>query len=66
MVLTKPVHYVEAALRTVTTVRVSWYTTPTYLATISHAQFEQQYGGFGNWTPQWWGEREQEAIARVG
>ena len=65
MVLAKPVHYVEAALRTVTTIRVSWYAAH-YLATISHARFERQYGSFGSWTPQWWGEREQEAIVALG
>ena len=60
-VLPDPVSYVEAELRIVTTARVSWYAAH-YLTTISYARLQQQNGGWGRCTPEWWREREQEAL----
>ena len=59
-----PVTYVEAPLRTVTTQRASWYAGQ-YLRTINFARMNHQTGGWGDWTPQWWKEREQEALGAL-
>lgn len=59
--LAAPVQYVDAPLRKVTTMRVSWYAAH-YLKTIASAYFYQQYpeSAWGLWTPAWWRECEEE------
>ena len=64
LVLPERVSFVEAPKRTVTTERVSWYAVH-YLKTISCARIQQQTGGWGLWTPEWWREREQEALGSL-
>ena len=64
VVLTSTVSYVEAPMRTITTERVSWYATH-YLRTIAHARLQQQTGGWRPWTPEWWREREEEALGAL-
>ena len=64
IVLSMPVEYVEAPLRTVTTERVSWYAAH-YLRTITFARSQQEWGSWGVWTPEWWREREQEALGTL-
>ena len=58
------VSYVEAPLRKVTTDRVSWYAGH-YLTTIAQARLSQATSGWGRWTPQWWKEREDEALGAL-
>ena len=58
------VSYVEAPLRRVTTDRVSWYA-GYYLTTIAQARLSQAAGRWGRWTPQWWKEREDEALGAL-
>ena len=58
------VSYVEAPLRRVTTDRVSWYAGH-YLTTIAQARLSQAAGGRGRWKPEWWSEREQEALGAL-
>ena len=64
IVLANPVRYVEALLRTVETVRVSDYAT-SYLRTIAYARLHQATGGWDRWTPQWWKERESQAMGAL-
>ncbi len=63
-VLSEPVQFVEAPLRTISTGRVSWYAAQ-YLRTITFARQERQLGGWGRWTPTWWKQREQEALGAL-
>jgi hypothetical protein len=63
-VLDRPVEFVEAPLRVITTTRVSHYAAQ-YLKTISRARLEQPAGGWGIFTPQWWREREEEALGAL-
>ncbi len=62
--LSLPVTYIEAPRRTVTTTRVSWYATR-YLQVIIYARQQRQRGGWGQWAPDWWKEREDEALAAL-
>ena len=64
LVLPEPVTYVEAPKRTVSTTRVSWYAAH-YLRTVSYARLQQEIGGWGHWTPEWWREREEEALGAL-
>ena len=59
--LASPVTYIEAPLRRITTARVSYYVS-IYLRTVTSARIHRNSGGWGSWTPQWWQEREDEAI----
>jgi hypothetical protein len=59
--LPKPLTYVEAPLRTITTERVSCYAA-VYLRTISLAQSNKRIGGWGTFIHDWWQRQEQEAI----
>jgi hypothetical protein len=61
VVLPKPLTYVEAPLRTITTVRVSRYAA-IYLRTMLLAQSNKRTGGRGTFTHDWWQRQEQEAI----
>ena len=63
-VFKSPVTYMEVPLRTVCTTRVSSYAAY-YLKTISRARLQQQTGGWPPWTPQWWKEREEEALGAL-
>ena len=58
------VSYIEAPLRKVTTDRVSWYAGH-YLTTIAQARLSLATGGWGRWAPQWWKEREDEALGAL-
>ena len=62
--LPDPVTYAEAPMRTVTTARVSWYATE-YLRTVTSARIHQQTGGWGLFTPEWWRQREREALGAL-
>jgi hypothetical protein len=62
--LNSPIGFVETSLRVITTTRVSHYATE-YLKTISRARLEQPSGGWGIFTPQWWKEREEEALGAL-
>lgn len=62
--LPRPVTYVEAPLRSVTTTRISWYARQ-YLTTIASARLSQSTGGCGRWTPDWLLERKQEAVGAL-
>lgn len=66
MDLNTPVTFVEVPLRTVTTTRVSWHAAR-YLKTIVTARFYQMNPGlcWGQWTPDWWRERMQEALGAL-
>jgi hypothetical protein len=64
LVLADSVSFVEAPLRNVTTTRVSWYAAH-YLRTINFSLGQQETGGWGNWTPEWWRERQQEAVTAL-
>ena len=64
LVLPARVTYVEAPLRTITTERVSWYAT-LHLRTISHARLNQRNGGWGQFTPKWWKEQEEQALGAL-
>ncbi len=66
LVLSSPVTYIEAPLRKVTTKRISWYAAH-YLKTIAAAWFYRQYPHlcWGQWTPEWWHEREEEALGAL-
>lgn len=59
--LVAPIEFTEAPLRTVTTLRVSYYASH-YLKTIAHVRVHRSSGGFGSWTPSWWDEQEMEAL----
>ena len=61
--LPTPVEYIEAPARHVTTDRVSWYASR-YLRTIATARLYTQHPRlcFGLGTPEWWQERQQEAM----
>jgi hypothetical protein len=61
LVLPEPITFTEAPLRPVTTGRVSYYAGH-YWETISSARFQQELEGWGQWTPQWWKDREAEAL----
>ena len=61
LVLCRPLEYVEAPLRKVRTERVSWYATH-YLKTIGFARMNQETGGWGTWPPDWWKDRENDAL----
>ena len=63
--LTNPVRYLEAAERTITTERVSWYATH-YLRNIAYARLNQKHLGWSPWTSLWWQEREEEALNALG
>ena len=64
--LSTPVEYVEAPARHVTTDRVSWYASR-YLRTVVEARHHQQNPSLcsGQWTPEWWQERQQEAMGAL-
>lgn len=64
LVLDEPVNFVEAPLRSVATSKASWYAAH-YLKTISYSRLQQQSGGWHLWTPEWWKEREQEALGAL-
>ncbi len=66
LVLSSPVTYIEAPLREVTTDRISWYASH-YLKTIAAAWLYRQYPDlcWGQWTPGWWQEREEEALGAL-
>ncbi len=66
LTLSSPVTYIEAPLRTVNTERVPWYAAH-YLKTIAAAWFYQQYPDlfWGQWTPERWHEREEEALGAL-
>ena len=64
LVLASPVSYVEAPRRTVTTGRVSSYAAH-YLRTMLLARLHQRTGGWGHWTPEWWREREADALSAL-
>ena len=36
-----------------------------YLTTIAQARLSVATGGWGRWTPQWWKEREDEALGAL-
>lgn len=59
-----PVQYIEAPLRVVSTIRASYYAS-VYLRTISAARSQQRTGGWYLWTPEWWHEREEEALGAL-
>ena len=59
--LNSPVTFFETALRPLTTTRVAYHARH-YLCTIAHSRLQQKLGGWKPWTPQWWREREIEAI----
>lgn len=60
LLLSEPVTYAEAPLRTVTTFRISWYADH-YLAVVTYARLQQQNGGWGMFTGGWWQNRESDA-----
>ncbi|MBI4337353.1 MAG: hypothetical protein HY683_05945 [Chloroflexi bacterium] len=66
LVLSLPISYVEAPLRTVTTTRVSWYAAH-YLKTIASARLYREYPKlcWGQWTPPWWQGREEDALGAL-
>jgi len=64
LVLEKPVSFVEAPLRTLTTKHVSEKVTH-YLRVISYARLQQRTGGMGRFKPPWWKEREEEALGAL-
>ena len=61
--LDSPVDYMEARARHVTTDQISWYASR-YLRTIATARLYTQHPRlcFGLGTPEWWQERQQEAM----
>ncbi len=61
LVLCRPLKYIEAPLRKIRTERVSWYARH-YLKTIGFARINQETSGWGNWTPDWWKGRENDAL----
>jgi hypothetical protein len=61
LVLLMPVRHLDAPLCTVTTQRVSYYTS-LYLREISYARLQQRTGGWGRFTPEWFKEQEKGAI----
>jgi replicative DNA helicase len=61
LVLPRPVSYVEAPLRTISTQRVSYYAA-LYLREISYARLQQRAGGWGSFTLGWFKEQERGAI----
>jgi len=61
LILSQPVTYVEAPLRTITTYQISWYAAH-YLAAVTHARSQQQNGGWGMFTTGWWQSRENDAF----
>ena len=63
-VLQDPVHFIEQPLRGITTDRVSYYAT-VYLREISSAHIHRRIGGWGHFTPEWWSEREREALGAL-
>ena len=64
IVLDDKVAYVEAPLCTVTTSRISFYAR-TYLRTIAASRVCQTTGIWRPPTPEWWQERETEAVAAL-
>jgi hypothetical protein len=60
LLLSEPVTYAEAPLRTVTTYRISWYAAQ-YLAVVTYARLQQQNGSWGMFTAGWWQSRESDA-----
>lgn len=64
MVLPDCITFIEAPQRPVTTGRVSWYARE-YLRTISFARLQQQSGGVGQWTTEWWKKRQGEAVGAL-
>ena len=36
-----------------------------YLRTISYAKLQQSMGGWGQWIPEWWRKREEEAVGTL-
>jgi hypothetical protein len=61
VVLPKPLTYLEASLRTITTERVSHYAA-VYLRAISLAYSNKRTGGWGSLTQDWWQRQEKETI----
>jgi len=64
LVLEKPVSFVEAPRRTLTTERVS-EKAARYLRVISYACLQQRTRGMGRFKPPWWKEREEEALGAL-
>jgi hypothetical protein len=64
LVLPRPVRYIEAPLRIITTPRVSYYAA-LYLREISYARLQQQVGGWDRFTPEWFKEQERGAIVAL-
>ena len=64
IVLPQSITYEETPLRIVTTDRVSFYATH-YLGTVSFARLNRATGGWGMWIPEWWSDREREAIGAL-
>ena len=64
IVLSGPLVYVEAPMRTVTTNRASWYVVQ-YLRNISFARLNRATGGWGTWTSEWWEAREDETLGAL-
>jgi hypothetical protein len=63
-VLPGPISYIEAPRRTVTTQEVSRHAAQ-YLRTIARARLQQETGGWGRWTPEWWAGVEEEAMGAL-
>jgi hypothetical protein len=61
VVLPKPLTYVEAPLRTITTKHISRYAA-IYLRSLLLAQSNKRTGGWGTFTHAWWQRQEQEAL----
>jgi len=64
LVLSHPVRFAEAPLRNMGTPRVSECATM-YLRIISRAHTYRRSGGWGHFTPEWWSEREREALGAL-
>ena len=64
VVLPEPISYIEAPRRTVTTEEVSRYAAR-YLWTIGYSRLQQETGGWGRWTPEWWTGVEDEAVGAL-
>ena len=59
--LANPITYIEAPMRTITSIRASWYAS-SYLRSVALAQGYQISGSWNPWTTAWWKEREMEAL----